>query len=62
MIELLITDKQLLEARDLAVQMGRLNNSITRGQGNIAGFIGEILVRHSKGHKRYNIYKKLNEK
>jgi hypothetical protein len=28
----------------------------------IAGFIGEILVRNSKGFKRYNIYKKLNEK
>ena len=39
-----------------------LTTMILGAQFFIAGFIGEILVRHSKGHKRYNIYKKLNEK
>ena len=56
MIELLITDKQLLEARDLAVQMGRLNNSITRGQGNIAGFIGEIISAQLLNALRENTF------
>ena len=39
-----------------------LTTMILGAQFFIAGFIGEILVRNSKGHKRYNIYKKLNEK
>ena len=39
-----------------------LTTMILGAQFFIAGFIGEILVRHSKGYKRYNIYKKLNEK
>ena len=39
-----------------------LTTMILGAQFFIAGFIGEILVRNSKGFKRYNIYKKLNEK
>ena len=39
-----------------------LTTMILGAQFFIAGFIGEILVRHSRGYKRYNIYKKLNEK
>ena len=39
-----------------------LTTMILGAQFFIAGFIGEILVRHRKGFKRYNIYKKLNEK
>ena len=32
--------------------MGRLNNSITNGAGNIAGFIGEIIVADRMKAKR----------
>ena len=39
-----------------------LTTMILGAQFFIAGFIGEILVRHREGFKRYNIYKKLNEK
>ena len=39
-----------------------LTTMILGAQFFIAGFIGEILVRNSKDFKRYNIYKKLNEK
>jgi hypothetical protein len=39
-----------------------LTTMILGAQFFIAGFIGEILIRHSKGFKRYNVYKKLNEK
>ena len=39
-----------------------LTTMILGAQFFIAGFIGEILVRNSKGFKRYNIYKKSNEK
>ena len=36
-----------------------LTTMILGAQFFIAGFIGEILVRNSKGFKRYNIYKKI---
>jgi len=36
--------------------MGKLNNSITKGQGNIAGFIGEIMVSCYLNIKRDNTY------
>lgn len=56
MIELKVPDKVLLEARDMAEDMGKLRNSITRGQGNIAGFIGEIMAREHYGAKQANTY------
>ena len=41
MIEIEITDRMKKRAWSKARAMGRLNNSITKGSGNIAGFIGE---------------------
>ena len=32
------------KAKLLAKELGTLNNSITRGEGNLAGFIGEVVV------------------
>jgi hypothetical protein len=49
MIELSITGDMLVTARDKAADMGRLHNSITRGQGNIAGFIGEDIAQQVMG-------------
>jgi len=44
MQEVLITEDMINKATDKAKQMGKLNNSITKGQGNISGFIGEEMV------------------
>ena len=41
MIEVEITDEMKRRAWVKARQMGEINNSITHGDGNIAGFIGE---------------------
>ena len=41
MVEIEITDRMKKRAWSKARAMGRLNNSITKGDGNIAGFIGE---------------------
>lgn len=44
MIEVPVSDAILLQSRDLAEEMGRIRNSFTNGQGNVAGFIGELVV------------------
>ena len=44
MIEVPVSDAILLQSRDLAEEMGRIRNSFTNGQGNVAGFIGELIV------------------
>ena len=44
MIEVVVTDKMLLSARDKAASMGKLARSFTRGQGNLAGFVGEEIA------------------
>lgn len=41
MIEVKITEEMKKKAWRKAREMGRINNSITRGDGNIAGFLGE---------------------
>ena len=44
MIELEVTNKILMEARGRAKKLGRLHNSITKGAGNLAGYVGQLLV------------------
>jgi hypothetical protein len=44
MLEVQITDDMLLAARAKATEMGRLNNSILRGGGSVAGFLGEQIA------------------
>lgn len=39
-----ITDEDLITARKMATDMGVLNESITRGAGSVAGFLGEIVT------------------
>ena len=56
MIELPVSDKTLLKAREQAVEMGKLNNSITKGQGNVAGFVGEIITAEILGATQDNTY------
>lgn len=56
MIKVNITDDMLLKAREKAVEMGRLHNSILRGNGNISGFIGEQIALHVLGGVWENTY------
>lgn len=56
MIEVGITLQMIDAARTKAAEMGALNNSILRGQGNIAGFIGEQVALHVMGGKWDNTY------
>ena len=54
MLEVRVSDDILLKARDLAEDLGKLHNSITSGQGNVAGFIGELIVADLLNAKRQN--------
>ena len=56
MQEIDVTPDMVANAMKKAKEMGRLNNSITRGQGNIAGFIGEEVARHVLGGEENNTY------
>lgn len=56
MIEIVVTPTMLVEARDKAVEMGKLHNSIMKGAGNIAGFIGEAIAQQVLGGKLDNTY------
>src|SRR4051812_47843839 len=44
MVEIQITEEQRAEAKRLADELGVLNKSITSGQGNLIGFLGEQIV------------------
>ena len=45
-----------IRARKKAIDMGRIANSITNGGGNLAGFIGEIVVTDYIKAKEQNTY------
>ena len=67
MIELEVSSDQFVRARKKAIDMGRLANSITNGGGNLAGFIGEIVVTDylkatEKNTYDYDIVDNLNNK
>lgn len=44
MIEVIVTDDMISAAKQKALDMGRLNNSILSGTGNMAGFVGEQIA------------------
>ena len=56
MIEVKITDDMKTRAWRKAREMGKLNNSITKGAGNIAGFLGEEIANEVIGGKITNTY------
>lgn len=56
MIAVAVTPEMLVEARDKAAEMGQLYNSILRGAGNIAGFIGEAIAQQVLGGDLTNTY------
>lgn len=51
-----ISEEQIKRAKILADSMGTLNNSIRSGQGNLVGFIGEIVIADALGAKHSNTY------
>ena len=49
MIKVLITPEMIKEAEMRSAEMGELRNSITRGEGNLVGFIGELVAQKVLG-------------
>lgn len=56
MIEVEITTQMIDNARVKAKELGALRNSITRGAGNLIGFIGEEIAQHCLGGSLDNTY------
>ena len=56
MIETPIPDGWRLTAEWMADDMGELNNSIRRGEGNMYGFLGELLFIDLTGAYHNNTY------
>ena len=56
MIEIKPSLDSINEAKSMANEMGKLRNSITKGDGNIAGFLGEIMMRKYFNAEQSNTY------
>lgn len=56
MIEVDITEDMIRDAKAKSIEMGKLRNSITKGEGNVAGFIGELVALKIIGGKIKNTY------
>lgn len=56
MIEVEVKPHHIEKAKVLAEEMGTLRNSITSGQGNLAGFIGEVILAEMLEAKQANTY------
>ena len=57
MIEIKLTKKIVEQCKSKAKDMGKLNNSITKGQGNLAGIVGEYIVhKYLKNSEWKNTY------
>ena len=55
-VECNVSEQVIKKAKKKALEMGTLNNSITSGGGNLAGFIGEEIVREYIQAKESNTY------
>ena len=56
MIEVLISDDIKQKAKKKAQELGNLNNSITKGDGNISGFIGEFIAAEIMNGNVHNTF------
>ena len=56
MIEVKITGFHIESAKTLAEDLGQLKNSITSGDGNLSGFIGEVVTSEITGSSHSNTY------
>ena len=50
------TEAQIAKAIEMSEEMGVLRNSITRGKGNVIGFLGEIVLADHFGWQQDNSY------
>ena len=51
-----IKKEDIDRATEMSNNMGTLNNSITKGEGNVIGFLGEIIVANELGIALDNTY------
>ena len=51
-----IKKEDIDRATEMSNNMGTLNNSITKGEGNVIGFLGEIIVANELGINLDNTY------
>jgi len=56
MIEIEITKEMMEEAKKKSNELGVLRNSISKGSGNLAGFLGELLANKVLGGTIENTY------
>lgn len=56
MIEISITDECYQKSEKRAKELGKIKNSITNGEGNLAGFIGEQVVSDYYNFRIENTY------
>ena len=56
MVEVDITEEMVCLAKDKVKEMGNLNNSILKGSGSLAGFIGEQIFMNVLGGEWKNTY------
>jgi len=56
MIEVNVPRRMLQSAQRQAVDMGELNNSIRQGEGNVYGFVGELVFAKVTGANPNNTY------
>ncbi|MFZ9646449.1 MAG: hypothetical protein ACO29M_07215 [Fluviibacter sp.] len=55
-MEITITDSFLNTAKEKAKELGKLNNSILYGDGNLTGFLGELVAHSILGGHLKNTY------
>jgi hypothetical protein len=53
MVEVEVTEEMLSRAQERADKMGEIRNSITKGDGNLSGFLGEEVVMEYLGNCEY---------
>lgn len=56
MIEIPITPEMIEQANQQAAEMGELRNSIRHGEGNLVGFVGELIALKVLGGMLDNTY------
>ena len=56
MIEIKITPEMVDKARIKAEELGPIRNSITKGKGNLVGFLGEVVANCVLGGEWVNTY------
>ena len=54
--QVLITSEMKAKAKAKSDDMGLLNNSILKGDGNLTGFLGELVALEVLGGKEHNTY------